>query len=438
MDHVHAARRLVSAVQELSLARDLAAVMAIVRTAARQLTGADGATFVLRDQDRCYYADEDAIAPLWKGQRFPLEACISGWAMIHRQSVAIPDIYSDSRIPADAYRPTFVKSLVMVPIRTAAPVGAIGTYWAQPHRATGDEIDLLATLANSTSIALENVQLYQELERRVEQRTADLARVQRQKDEMAALLVHDLRSPATGIMLASTLRMRRNDVSDVDRQHWQNVYSSAEAIHRMAMNLLDVMRSEDGVFAPQIAEVPVAHLIGQVAEQMTPLALSQGVVLATELDRAPAAVVCDPELVRRVLQNLIDNALRYSPDGGTVVIAVRGVAGDVELRVIDEGIGIPVEMRGAVFDKWTRIKASGARGASGRGLGLAFCRMAVEAHGGTIAIDSHQPHGTEFVVRLPLHGAAHQPARWSDVAAVSPEIARDTEHDAGLAASAGA
>ncbi|HEU4726735.1 MAG TPA: GAF domain-containing sensor histidine kinase [Kofleriaceae bacterium] len=401
VQHTGAAERLVAVVQELSLARDLTNVMAIVRTAARQLTGADGATFVLRDHTRCYYADEDAIAPLWKGQRFPMEACISGWAMIHREPVAIPDIYDDARVPADAYRPTFVKSLVMVPIRTAAPVGAIGTYWAQPHRASPGEIELLSTLANSTSIAMENVQLYQELEQRVEQRTADLVRVQRQKDEMAALLVHDLRSPANGIMLASAVRMRRKDISDADRLHWQNVYSSAEAIHRMSMNLLDVMRSEDGTFAVKPSEVPLPRLIREVSEQMTPLAQSQEVQLQVDLDRAPATVDCDPELVRRVLQNLTDNALRYTPEGGAVTIAARAIDDEVEVRVIDDGVGVPPEMRTAVFDKWTRLKDGHDRSASGRGLGLAFCRLAVEAHGGTITIEAHEPHGAEFVVRLP-------------------------------------
>ncbi len=132
-------QRLVSAVQELSLARDLETVMRIVRKVARELCGADGATFVLRDGDKCFYADEDAIAPLWKGKRFPLEACISGWAMMHREAVTIEDIYADARIPHDAYRPTFVKSLAMVPIRVADPLGAIGAYWARQHRATARE-----------------------------------------------------------------------------------------------------------------------------------------------------------------------------------------------------------------------------------------------------------------------------------------------------------
>jgi diguanylate cyclase (GGDEF)-like protein len=169
------AQRLIQAVQELSMARSLDAVAEVVRHAARELVGADGATFVLRDGEQCFYKDENAISPLWKGQRFPLQACISGWAMLNREATVIEDIYLDARIPHAAYRPTFVKSLVMVPIRTLEPIGAIGTYWASQHRATAAQVEMLQALADATSVALENVQVYAELERRVAERTAQLA-----------------------------------------------------------------------------------------------------------------------------------------------------------------------------------------------------------------------------------------------------------------------
>jgi diguanylate cyclase (GGDEF)-like protein len=169
--------RLLTAVQELSLARQLSDVQRIVRTVARELTGCDGATFVLNDSNTfCYYADEDAIAPLWKGKRFPQEICISGWVMRNRKSTVIPDIYQDPRIPEAAYRPTFVKSLAMVPIRTMDPVGAIGNYWARVHQPSAVELRLLQALADSTSIAMENVAVYAELEKRVVERTAELTR----------------------------------------------------------------------------------------------------------------------------------------------------------------------------------------------------------------------------------------------------------------------
>jgi diguanylate cyclase (GGDEF)-like protein len=154
-----ALRALTDAVQRLALAEGMADVQRVVRSAARRLTGADGATFVLRDDGDCFYADEEAIAPLWKGKRFPLRSCISGWAMLHRKPAIIEDIYVDARIPHEAYRPTFVKSLVMVPIRTMDPVGAIGIYWAIRHAPTEREVGLARALADSTAVALQNVRV---------------------------------------------------------------------------------------------------------------------------------------------------------------------------------------------------------------------------------------------------------------------------------------
>src|SRR5262249_45447335 len=108
------------------------------------------------------------------GQRFPMSVCVSGWAMLHRQAAVIEDIYADQRVPHDAYRRTFVKSLVMVPIRTLDPIGAIGNYWASRHQPTAAEVGLLQALADTTAVAMENVRVFTELEERVRARTAEL------------------------------------------------------------------------------------------------------------------------------------------------------------------------------------------------------------------------------------------------------------------------
>ncbi len=154
-----AVQRLAGVISDLSQAHDMESITAIVREAARSLTGADGATFVLRDGDKCHYLEENAIGPLWKGQRFPMCACISGWVMSHRRVAVIEDIYQDPRIPEDAYRPTFVKSLVMVPINKAEPVGAIGNYWAVCRLPSDEEIIILQILADITGVAMENAEM---------------------------------------------------------------------------------------------------------------------------------------------------------------------------------------------------------------------------------------------------------------------------------------
>ena len=149
----------VQAHRELAAATELAEIGAIARRAARQLAEAQGATFVVRDGNDCFYADEDAIAPLWKGQRFPLQQCISGWAMLNVATTVVPDISVDPRIPMEAYRPTFVRSLAVVPVGSVAPAAAIGVYWAELRVPGADTVRALERLAGHTAEAIERVGL---------------------------------------------------------------------------------------------------------------------------------------------------------------------------------------------------------------------------------------------------------------------------------------
>ncbi|GAB2476135.1 GAF domain-containing protein [Jatrophihabitans fulvus] len=127
---------------------------AAVLGSARRIAHAHGATFVLRDGDDCCYVDEDAIAPLWRGQRFPVTECLSGWCMTHGRPAVVADITLDDRVPLAAYRPTFVSSMAMVPMGEPA-VGALGVYWARtdPDVSAGT-LEQLQSLARETGDTL--------------------------------------------------------------------------------------------------------------------------------------------------------------------------------------------------------------------------------------------------------------------------------------------
>lgn len=149
-------RKLLDAARDrLAGAQDLDDIMDVVRTTARSIFGADGVTFVLREGNFCHYAEEDAIGPLWKGQRFPAATCISGWCMLNGKTAAIEDIFEDSRIPHDAYRRTFVKSLIMTPVGKGTSVAAIGAYWHERRAHNFIETRFVEELAAAVGQAMQ-------------------------------------------------------------------------------------------------------------------------------------------------------------------------------------------------------------------------------------------------------------------------------------------
>ena len=215
--------------QDLLRATTRPDLQATVSRAARRLTGADGATLVLREGDECVYADEDAVRPLWKGRRLPLDDCISGWSMRNGAAAAVEDVAADDRIRADDYSSTFVRSLLMVPIVGEEPLGAIGLYWARRHLATSDETALARALAASTGVALERVRIAEQLTRSAQENRRLTAEVQRRRSIEEDLRELSERDPLTGLLnrrawdmaLTGSLRKRRRPLHvalmDVDR-----------------------------------------------------------------------------------------------------------------------------------------------------------------------------------------------------------------------------
>jgi signal transduction histidine kinase len=389
--------RLVVVVQELSLARDLATVTAIVRRAARELTGADGATFILRDVDKCHYVDEDAIGPLWKGRRFPMSACISGWAMIHRREAVIEDIYADPRIPHDAYRPTFVKSLAMVPVRTLDPIGAIGNYWAQRRLPTPDEVRLLQALADTTAVAFENVQVYAELERRVRDRTAELEAVNKELESFSYSVSHDLRAPVRAISTFCGL-MREDHEQALDaeaRRKLGIIQTETERMGTLIEGLLDLSRSGRGALKP--THLDMAEIARDVFERLT---LGQSARPELKLGMLPNTTG-DRTLIEQVWTNLLSNAVKFSSKKPNPTIEVSGNRDGSQCTYVvsDNGAGFDPKYAKNLFGVFQRMHSD--EDFPGTGVGLALVQRIVLRHGGTIAAEAKPGSGATFRFTLP-------------------------------------
>ena len=398
--------RLLAVIRALSFCRTLQDVMDIVRREARDLTAADGVTFVLRDGDQCHYAEENAIGPLWKGRRFPMKTCISGWVMQHREVAVIEDIYADPRIPADAYRPTFVKSLAMVPVRAEDPLGAIGAYWAANHRASVAELQVLESLAEACALALENVRLYGNLQEALRRAEA----LNRAKDEWMSVLSHELRTPLTPI-LGWTRMLRSVALDDERRQHALEVIErNVNDEIRIVEDLLDVSRMMVGKMRVEPRRLDLRSPVASAAAKLQGEADRKGVALLVSLPEQPVEVMGDGDRLQRAVANLLSNAIKFTPAGGRAQVTLARSDGQVSILVSDTGEGMRPDVMARMFERFERADSSMTRADGGLGLGLFIVRQIAELHGGSVTAHSDGPgHGSMFVIHLPVNLGAPPP-----------------------------
>ena len=395
------ATRLLRAVRELAFARDLQTVAAIACTAARDLTAADGATFVVREPDACHYVDEDAIAPLWKGRRFPVDTCIAGWVMTHGQPAMIPDVHNDPRIVGDVYRPTFVKSLAIASGRGAAqPSVAIGAYWAHSHQASGEEVNALVVLAETAALAMTSVQDYQalvaSLEREQTARVAAEAAIPA-KDEFLALVAHELRQPLHSTLMAVRVMAHRPG-PDAEERARALVERQVMQMSRLVEDLVDAARVVRGPRDLNTVPLDLRDVIHQVAESVFPIMAEREHAFVVSTPRQPLMVQGDASRLEQVFFNLLSNAAKYTPPGGRVTLAAERAENDITIAVTDTGRGIDSATLPLIFNLFAR----GSADVSGFGVGLAVSRRLVELHGGTIEVYSPGTNmGSQFTVRLP-------------------------------------
>lgn len=392
-------------VELLSTATTLERVTEVVAAAVRAVMDADGATFVLREDGKCFYADEDAVGPLWKGNRFPLESCVSGWAMRHRQSVQIPDIYVDPRVPHDAYRPTFVKSLAMAPIRTAAPIGALGAYWAVEHTPEPEQVRLLEVLANSASVALENLELRGAIARRSSERDTAAARA----DELEAAvhtIAHDLRSPLGAIL--GYAELLEDSLSPTDRAALgfaQTIVGAGQRMAEQIDRMLAIYRITNRPIEPE--PVDLSAIGRDVARSFETRVRDRDVDIRVEDD---LHAVADPVLTHMVLENLLGNAVKYTghtPQArielGRAAVERIGSPDPLATFVVrDNGDGFEASEADRLFRPLARLHTDDEF--PGTGLGLASVARIVELHGGRIRAEGEKSVGASFYFSLPAVG----------------------------------
>jgi signal transduction histidine kinase len=308
-------------------------------------------------------------------------------------------------------------ALALIPLRTGKKdVGILALgHPASSDRAaalTPSDLSLLSIMGRQMAIAIENARMYA-LEQK---RTAELARALEQQRELDRLknqfiqnVSHELRTPLAMILGYAEL-LSSGDLGQVrDEQE-----GPLEIIVQRSYVLRDLIENITAILENEIREPlrePVAlnELVSAAITDFQVLAGQAGLTLHGDLSEEVQVVLGDAEHLRRVVDNLIGNALKFTPAGGTVAVSLGGTNGDVMIEVTDTGIGIDAEHLGRVFDRFYQVDGTTRRTHGGCGLGLALVKEIVERHGGRVRVESQPGHGSKFTVLLPACLAAEQP-----------------------------
>jgi two-component system, sensor histidine kinase and response regulator len=228
----------------------------------------------------------------------------------------------------------------------------------------------------------------------------DLMRLQLQKERLTQFLVHDLKNPLGTLDLCAQMLLRDRDLTDRTRLTVQRMRDEARTLQHMLLNLLDISRSDEGGLVARKDSVALHGLFEQVLRDFDLKVQAANLTIAAASH--DLSVVGDSSLLLRVLENVVENAVRYAPEGSQVQLTAAARDALVEIRVADHGIGIAPELREKIFEPFVQLEQGEHMvQRSGRGLGLTFCKVAVEAQGGRIWIEEASP-GAAICFTVPV------------------------------------
>ncbi|HSL71469.1 MAG TPA: GAF domain-containing sensor histidine kinase, partial [Longimicrobiales bacterium] len=285
------------------------------------------------------------------------------------------------------------RSMVAVPLQARENVlGAICFFWSRSRPRSHDqyELELAQELGRRSAIALDNARLYAEAQQAI-----------RARDDVLAVVSHDLGNPLSAIRLGTTLLLRR--IPEEEREsggwkHLENIRASVMQMERLIRDLLEIKRIEAGYFSLERERIAVQTLIDEASESLAPLIASRELRLHTRALSERVYINADRERLLQVFSNLVGNAAKFTPHGGEINLWAEPRGQDVVFAVTDSGPGIPSEHIPHVFNRFWQARRTGRHGI---GLGLAIVQGIVEAHGGKVWVESELGSGSTFFFAIP-------------------------------------
>ncbi|MEH1840953.1 MAG: response regulator [Nostoc sp.] len=325
--------------------------------------------------------------------------CVCGFAAQERQQIVLnrAEIATDPRAQTvrDQSGTAYISQPLIVQERL---LGTISFGSCTRTRFTSEEIDLLQLMSEQIAIALDRANLIVSIQQHAEQ----LQRANQIKDEFLAVLSHELRSPLNPILGWAQLLQKGKLNAARQREALLTIERNAKLQSQLIEDLLDVSRIMQGKLSVKVAPLNLISVISAALETVRLAAQAKNINLRIDLDQT-APISGDAARLQQVVWNLLTNAVKFTPDDGQVIIELRQIAGQAQIRVIDTGIGIQPEFLPHVFDYFRQEDSSTTRRFGGLGLGLAIVHQIVELHGGTVKAESlGKNQGTTFTVQIPI------------------------------------
>jgi signal transduction histidine kinase len=305
--------------------------------------------------------------------------------------------HADTRLLPDLVSELRLAQLMVAPITRGPQILGLLAVADRIGRApfSDEDLNLLLALAGQATIAVENLRLHEEIKKANEL----LQEYDRLKSEFVGIVAHDFRKPLMAIRGFAELVLEEPDLSVDTRQDFmRTVISETEHLALLANDTLLITQIETGQLSFNFREIDVGPF---VLESM-PLGLSDHSLLM-DVPAGFPRIWADPDRLRQVITNLVTNAVKYSPAGGSIIVRLRERGTQhVVIEVIDHGLGIPRDQVGRLFQKFARVRGDEHLKVSGTGLGLYICRLIVEGHGGQIWVESEVDKGSTFGLSLPV------------------------------------
>jgi signal transduction histidine kinase len=408
-----------------------------VAKAASELLKAEGGMVTLVVEEGRFLRVTAASGMLkgFTGTLMPVDNSLSGWVVSHDQPQLTEDLDADERsfkIPGLEAR---LREVAIAPLRSGGlVVGTVGVVNRMDRQPFGEnDLELLKTLGDQVVVGIDRTQMLEETRRNeqaLEAKNRELQRATQLKSQFLANMSHELRTPLNAINGFSDLMLTQEvgTINEMQHEFLDSILRNGKHLLGLINSVLDLSKIEAGRMTLSLAKTDLHAAIQGVVTDTAPLRGIKNQECRVEIGLAPLNILADGTRVRQILFNLLSNASKFTPEGGSVSISAvstraplpipaerssekpRLVSRDaVWVSVSDTGMGIKPEDLPKLFHEFSQVDTSNSRQQQGTGLGLALSKRFVEMHGGTIGAESVYGRGTTFWFLLPLEGPPHRP-----------------------------